>query len=212
MVCTCSLFFGGQNILLVIFSLTLANIFLVLGAYRTSSPYSFIGAQRELVQMASYEPALLLSAIGMYMAAKSFYISDIASFGAPLIVYLPGSFLSLVYILSIKFRKSPFDLSTSYHAHQELVKGLTTEFSGRALAAIEIAHWYEIVMILGFVYLFFGFSRAAAVCVALLTYFIFVFADNAFARYKWQFMLMSSWAVTFLSGLGNIVVLFLLSR
>jgi formate hydrogenlyase subunit 4 len=62
-----------------------------------------------------------------------------------------------LYILTIKFRKSPFDLSMTHHAHQEIVKGLSTEFSGKALAAIEVAHWYENVLLLGIIYLFFSF-------------------------------------------------------
>jgi len=43
-----------------------------------------------------------------------------------------------LYILTIKFRKSPFDLSMSHHAHQEIVRGITTEFSGPALGLIEV--------------------------------------------------------------------------
>jgi len=43
----------------------------VLGAYKASSPYSFIGAERELIQMMAYEPMILLTAIGMYMVTKS---------------------------------------------------------------------------------------------------------------------------------------------
>ena len=46
----------------------------------------------------------------------------------------------------------------SHHAHQEIVRGITTEFSGPALALIEITHWYENVLLLGMVYLFFGFN------------------------------------------------------
>ena len=63
-----------------------------------------------------------------------------------------------MFILTIKLRKSPFDLSTSHHAHQELVKGVTTEFSGMTLAFVEIAHWFENVLLLGIVYLFFAWS------------------------------------------------------
>ena len=37
------LFFTGGDLLLTVFALTLAGIFLVLGAYKASSPYSFIG-------------------------------------------------------------------------------------------------------------------------------------------------------------------------
>jgi formate hydrogenlyase subunit 4 len=206
MIFTGVLFFAGENILLVIFSLTLTNTFFILGAHKTSSPYSFLGAQRELIQMISYEPAMLFAAIGMYMVAKSFYISDIAGFSKPLVVYLPGLFLAFIYVLAIKFRKSPFDLSTSYHAHQELVKGITTEFTAKTLAAIEVAGWYEIVLVLGFVYLFFAPLKAAAFLLAILVYFVFVFLDNVFARVRWQFMLLSSWFITLLAGVGNIII------
>src|SRR5512147_2935717 len=73
---TGALFFAGSDLLLVVFALTLAAIFLVLGAYKASSPYSFIGAERELIQMMAYEPMVLLTAIGMYMAAGSFQVRD----------------------------------------------------------------------------------------------------------------------------------------
>ena len=65
---TGGLFYAGSDLLLVIFALTLAAIFFVLAAYKASSPYSFIGAERELIQMMAYEPMVLLTAIGMYMA------------------------------------------------------------------------------------------------------------------------------------------------
>ena len=139
-------------------ALTLAAVFFILGACNASSPFSFIGAQRELIQMMAYEPMVVLTAVGMYMVTRSFQVSEIAAFKGPLVLMLPGVFLGFVFTLEIKFRKSPFDLSSSHHAHQELVKGITTEFSGRTLALIEIAHWYEVVFLLGWVYLFFAFS------------------------------------------------------
>jgi len=40
------LFFGGVDMLLMIFVLTLAGVFLVLAAYSTGSPFSAIGAER----------------------------------------------------------------------------------------------------------------------------------------------------------------------
>ena len=39
-------------------------------------------------------------------------------------------FLGFLFILAIKLRKSPFDLSTGQHAHQELVQGLNSDLSG----------------------------------------------------------------------------------
>jgi ech hydrogenase subunit B len=202
------LFFTGGDLLLVIFAFTLAGIFFVLAGYKASSPYSFIGAQRELVQMMSYEPAVIFCAVGMYMVTRSFTVSDIVASPKLLIAYLPGIFFSYVYILAIKFRKSPFDLSTSHHAHQELVKGITTEFSGKALAMIEIAHWYENVLALGFVYLFFAGHKILAIGACAAVYFLMMVVDNAVARVRWQLTLASSWVIALLLGVGNILVLF----
>ena len=209
---TGALFFTGQDLLLIIFSLTLAGIFFVLGGFKASSPYSHAGAQRELIQMMAYEPMILFAAIGMYMVTRSFYISDIASFRTPLVFYLPAIFAGFVYILIIKFRKSPFDLSMSHHAHQEIVRGITTEFSGPTLALIEIAHWYENIFLLGFVCLFFTGNIWLALLAAAATYFLEIFIDNAFARVRWQKVLKISWFVALFLGMGNIAVLQFLKR
>jgi formate hydrogenlyase subunit 4 len=208
---TGGLFFAGADLLLVIFALTLAAIFFVLGAYKASSPYSFIGAERELIQMMAYEPMVLLTAIGMYMVSKSFSVSEIASHPTLLVVTLPGVFLGFLYTLEIKFRKSPFDLSCSHHAHQELVRGITTEFSGRTLAMIEIAHWYENVFLLGWVYLFFASMPWLGVTVVLLVFLFLILVDNVFARLKWEALLKSAWVVTLVLGFGNILALALFS-
>jgi formate hydrogenlyase subunit 4 len=204
---TGALFFAGADLLLVIFALTTASIFFVLGAYKASSPYSFIGAERELIQMMAYEPMVLLTAIGMYMVTKTFFVNGIASHGSLLVLALPGVFLGFVFALEIKFRKSPFDLSSSHHAHQELVRGITTEFSGRTLAMIEVAHWYESMFLLGWVYLFFASSPVLGVVMALAVYGFVVLVDNVFARLKWQTVLGSAWAVTAVLGFGNIIIL-----
>ena len=164
-----ALFFAGVDLLLVIFSFALAGTFLILGGFSVGTPYSHMGAQREVIQMAAYEPMVILMAVGMYQVTGSFKVSDIVMHQAPLILYLPGVFAGFLYILTIKFRKSPFDLSMSHHAHQEIVRGITTEFSGPALAVIEITHWYENVLLLGMVYLFFGFNPWLALAVALGT-------------------------------------------
>lgn len=208
---TGALFFAGSDLLLVIFALTLAAIFFVLGAYKASSPYSFVGAERELIQMMAYEPMILLTAIGMYMVTKSFYVHEIASHPTLLVLTLPGVFVGFLYALEIKFRKSPFDLSTSHHAHQELVRGITTEFSGRALALIEIAHWYENVFLLGWVFLFFAAWPVVGVIASLLVFGLVILVDNVFARLKWQTALRSAWLAAAVLGFGNILVLSLLS-
>jgi formate hydrogenlyase subunit 4 len=204
---TGALFFSGGDILLTIFALAVAGVFFALGAFSPNSPYSNIGAERELLQMMSYEPILIIAAIGMFMVTKSWQVHDIAAFQKPLFVFLPGVFLAFLFVLTIKLRKSPFDLSTSHHGHQELVKGATTEFAGPSLAVIEIAHWYENVLLMGFVYLFFGFNWVVAIPAVLVAYFIEIFIDNTYARLTWHFTLKSSWIVAGVFGVVNIFLI-----
>ena len=208
---TGALFFGGFDLLLVFFVLTTACMFFVLAATVTNSPYAELGAQRELIQMLSYEPMILLTAVGFYMANGSFRGVDVFYTQTPAIVKLPGVFIGLLFILTIKFRKSPFDLSTSHHAHQELVKGVTTEFSGAMMGLVELSHWYENVFLFGLVALFFVhaslWSIPLAVGAVLLVWFLEVLIDNTSARVKWNHMLSSAWIVTALCGGGNLLVL-----
>lgn len=206
-----ALFFAGGDLLLVIFAFTLAHIFLVLGAYASYSPYSFIGAERELIQIIAYEPMIILSAVGMHMVTRSFFVSDIMAADLPLIFYLPGVFLGFLMVLTIKLRKSPFDLSTSHHAHQEIVKGVTTEFSGPMLGRVEIAHWYENVFLLGFIYLFFAWNPLVAAIALVIVYLLEIVVDNTFSRVTWQMTLKSSWIIAGMLGLVNLGILYYLS-
>lgn len=201
----------GGDILLAVFSLTLASILFVLGGYASNSPYSLIGAQRELLQMMAYEPMILLVSVGLYYVNHSFYIRDIVSGSVPAIAMLPGFFLGLLYVFTIKLRKSPFDLSMSHHGHQEIVKGIATEYSGKDLAVIEVTHWIEVIVSLSFVYVFFAYaaplSRVFALAACAGVYFLEILIDNCFARAKWQYTLKSSWLVTAALGTANFIVL-----
>lgn len=206
------LFFGGFDLLLVFFALTTANLFLILGATSSHSPYANMGANREMLQMLAYEPMVLLTAVGFYLATGTFKVREIiANTGVPAIVMLPGVFVGFVFILTIKLRKHPFDLSTSHHAHQEMVKGITTEFSGQMFAIVEISHWYENVFLMGVIALFFLNSNwwtAILAFVAIsITYFIMILVDNTNARLKWQKMFKNSWITTIIIGALNVFIL-----
>ena len=203
-----TLFFSGDNLLIVIFALIVAGVFLVLAAYSTNSPYALIGAERELLQMLAAEPMMLLAAVGLYEVAGSFDVYAILNCPHAPIVYLPGVFIGLAYVLTIKLRKSPFDLATSHHAHQELVKGLTTEFAGPSLAYFEIAHWYETILLLGMIFIFFGKYWFIGIIVTAIIYVIEILIDNINARIKWELMLLSAWVVTIILGVGNLMVLY----
>ena len=219
-VVTGMMFMAGADLLLVVFTLTLGETFLVLAAYSTGSPFAQIGAQREIYVAMAYEPMVLLTAIGFYLVTGgtdggSFSVWDIAHDGALSVIPMIGLFIGFAFILTMKLRKSPFDLSMSHHAHQDIVRGVSTEFSGRTYAMLEVAHWYESIMLLGMVSLFFqngawaGF--AAGLIAAVLVYLLEVWVDNGFARMKWQTALKSGWVAALVLGLGNIAVLMVIA-
>lgn len=205
------IFFTGGNLLMCVFVITLSSLFFIIAAYASRSPYAEVGAARETLQVMSYEPMVLFLAVGFFMAVGTFNVSGVFALDVPPIASIWVIFLGLLFVLTIKLRKSPFDLSMSHHAHQELVRGMTTEMSGPTLALVEIMHWCENVLFLGWVGLFFVWgnpvSIVIAVVVALLVYFLEIFIDNNFARVKWQFMFKSAWAVSLVAGCVNIAVL-----
>ncbi len=198
-----------QDLLMLTFVMAFSAISLIMGAMSVRSPYSKIGAQREIIQMMAYEPVLLLMVVGVYLATKSFMIESIFSHKQPLLYDLPLVFIAFLYILTIKLRKSPFDFSTSHHGHQELIKGLTTEFSGPQLAIIELTHWYELVLLMGFITLFFAKPLWIGILIAIVCYFLEIVIDNICARVTWRWMLKATWLVGIGAAMTNIVWLYL---
>jgi ech hydrogenase subunit B len=197
-----ALFFAQGDLLLVFFVQAIGAVFLVMGAMSAKSPFSQVGAQRELLQILAYEPILILVFVGFYMVTGSFSIHAIWAQDMPLLAKMPLLYLALGYALTIKLRKSPFDFSTSHHGHQELVKGVLTEYSGPYLGLIEIAHWYETILVLGLCALFWHTNVAWMALLLVATYMLEILVDNTMARMTWRWMLKRVW----LLGMGMSVV------
>lgn len=211
------IFFSGGNLLMSVFVITLSGLFFIVAAYSTRSPYSEIGANRETLQVMAYEPMVLFMAVAYFMstsvlgATGTFNVAGAFSLDAPVITNIWLVFLGFLFVLTIKLRKSPFDLSYSHHAHQEIVKGITTEMSGKTLAKVEIMHWCETVLFLGWTGLFFIWGNPISILIAIvvvfLVYFLEIWIDNNFARVKWQILLKSAWLVALVAGGVNIAFL-----
>ncbi|MCL2323050.1 MAG: NADH-quinone oxidoreductase subunit H [Oscillospiraceae bacterium] len=213
-VLTVVLFCLGFDLLLCIFAFTLSCIFFVISGYSSYSPFSFVGTERELIQIMCYEPMVLMTAFGFYKVSGSFSIAANFTLDAPAIIKLPLIFVGFSYIITIKLRKSPFDLSMSHHGHQEIVKGIITELTGICLAMVEVSHWFETVFALAIIYIFFvyaaTFSWIVAILIAFLLFFFEIIVDNAFARVKWKPALGFSWIITGICGGINLFILMLI--
>lgn len=196
------LFFAQSDLLLIFFVQAVGAVFLVIGAFTVPSPYSQIGANRELLQMMAYEPLLILVFIGISLMTGSFNLSAVWGLEQPLLLKLPLLFIVLGYALTIKLRKSPFDISASHHAHQEIVRGVYTEYSGRYLGLIEIAHWFEVILILGLCAMFWHTNVFGMILLLVVTYMAEILVDNINSRMTWKWMLASAW----ITGLGLSVI------
>lgn len=196
------LFFLQSDLLLVFFVQAVGAVFLVVGALAAASPYSHIGAHRELLQMLAYEPLLILVFIGMYLETGSFRLEALFAWPKPLLLRLPFLFLVLAFALIVKMRKSPFDLSSCHHAHQELVRGVLTDYSGPLLALAEVAHWFEVALILGLFTLFWPDGGVGRFLLPVAAWLGVIAVDNLTSRANWRWMLGCAWGL----GLGLAIV------
>ena len=203
------LFALGQDLLLIGFVLSFGGVCFIVGGFSTKSPYAVIGSQRELLQMLAYEPVLILTAVAIFMVNGGFTVSTVVASGRPMLPSLPLVFAALVVALLVKMRKSPFDLAaSSHHAHQELVRGILTEYSGPHLALIEITHWYEVVLILALIGLFWATSLWLGLLLAVAAFLFAIVVDSISARLTWSWMLRSAWTVGVGLAATNIAVLY----
>ena len=199
------LFFFQADLLLIFFVMTIGAVFRVMGALSVNSPFSQVGAQRELLQMLTYESLIIIVFVGIALKIGSFSIEAIYALDTPLLFSMPGLFLALGVALTIKLCKSPFDISASHHGHQEVVRGVLTEYTGPQLAKLEIAHWLDVVLILGFCSLFWSTGWVGMLLLLVFTYFAEVLVDNISSRMTWQWMLTRVLIPTMLLCVVNIL-------
>ena len=204
------LFFAQSDLLLIFFVMAIGAVFQVAGALSVQSPYSQVGAQRELLQMLVYEPLILLAFIGIAVKTGDFSIESVYAQPEPLLCSMPVLYLVLCTALTIKLRKSPFDFSASHHGHQEVVRGVLTEYSGPQLAMLEIGHWLEVILLLCFCSLFWATSWTGMIVLLAVTYFAELLVDNITARLTWRWMLSMSLLPCLALGLVNLLWLYAL--
>lgn len=190
--------FGGD--LLVVFFLTSAgSVFLVLGAFSAHSPFSHMGAQRELLQVLACEPVLFMVIMSVGYQQRSFAAADIDQALLPSLLL---AFIALIPVLIVRLQKSPYDIAT---AHTEIISGPHIEYSGPYLAIVELAHWVELAVLLGIMSLFWSdpsgwVSALGRVALVLAAFFVALVVDNVTARLTRRRM------VTFTLSFGLVLV------
>ena len=196
-----------QDLLLILFIMGIADICLTVAAVNARSPYSYLGGRREFLAMLSYEPVMLLADVAIFLVTGSFTIKGIYAYGQPLAMVLPLVLVALQFVLVIEMKKSPYDVSGSGHAHQELVRGVYTEFSGYTMALIELGHWAKLATTLMVFSLFWAPNPVLGGAISLAMFFVALVVDNIYPRLTWQKMLKTTWSLGFILILLNIASL-----
>jgi formate hydrogenlyase subunit 4 len=197
----------GGDLVVAVLLLGASHVMYVLAAASVESPYAQMGASREIVLLVARDPLLLLAAITYAQAVGSPMVGDIVAHD-PLLLQLPTLGLTCAVLLGIALRKSPWDIASSHHGHQELVKGSTTEMAGRWLAAAELGHWYEVAFIVGLIWLAAGSLLPLGALLVGGAWAVVTLVDNAVPRATWRGALGLAWGI---GGAGAIVALLMIA-
>lgn len=200
----------GSDVLTAFLLSGVGCFLMVMAALSVRSPYSHLGAQRELVQMMATEPVVMMIVLSSGYASGSFLGSDMDEM---LVLTLPLAAASMVPVLLIRLEKSPYDIAT---AHSEIVSGPYVEFSGRGLGITKLAHWFELAVMFGILLLLFrlpdpALDLAVKAMVVLAVVVMTAVIDNTTARLtRWR---MLRFSLTFCLGavMLNLIVLYLVN-
>ena len=149
-------FFGEQTIMQltdlpvgVLYVLATASIGvygIVLGGWSSGSTYPLLGGLRSSAQVISYEIAMGLSFVGVFIYAGSMSTGDIIAAQSTWwnVVVLFPSFA--IYVISMvgETNRAPFDLA---EAEGELVGGFHTEYSSLKFALFFLAEYVNIIAV-----------------------------------------------------------------
>ena len=125
----------------------------VFGAWASNSKYSLLGGLRTTAQMISYEVALGLNLVGMFMITEAITLQGIIEaqsgtflgiFPAWGIFMQPVAFFLFFASATAENKRAPFDLP---EAESELVAGYFTEYSSMKFALFSLGEFIEIVAI-----------------------------------------------------------------
>ncbi len=195
--------FTGGDILYVVYIHLLASIFYILAGFSVRSIFSNLGSNRKLLTLVAYEPVLIIAVISIALHYESFSIDTIVnssnSFWALLI-----SFVSLVFIVPMITKLSPFDAAK---AHQEIVGGIEIEYGGVFYEIIYMTKFMEMIFIYALIFILFGSYSLIGLCAIVLTFLLVNLIDNSTTRIKINDLVKVTYMIALpLSVLGLLVV------
>ena len=119
---------------------------IVLAGWSSGSTYPLLGGLRSAAQVISYEIAMALALIAVFLYAGSLSTSEIVAAQSDrwFILTLPVSFVIYVIAITGETNRAPFDLP---EAESELVGGFHTEYTSLKFAMFFLAEYINIVTV-----------------------------------------------------------------
>ncbi|MCV2395627.1 NADH-quinone oxidoreductase subunit NuoH [Actinotalea sp. M2MS4P-6] len=133
---------------------------IVLGGWASGSTYPLLGSVRSTAQVISYELAMGMSLVSVFIMSGSMSTSEIVNAQAPLWWFIPLLPAFVLYLISMagEVNRLPFDLP---EAEGELVGGYMTEYSSMKFAWFFLAEYINMLNVSAVATtLFFGGWRA----------------------------------------------------
>jgi NADH-quinone oxidoreductase subunit H len=213
----------------VLYVLAVASIGIygiVFAGWSSGSTYPLLGSLRSTAQMISYEIAMGLAFVGVFLYAGSLSTSEIVSAQQPIwfaVILLP-SFVIYVTAMVGETNRAPFDLP---EAEGELVAGFHTEYSSLKFALFFLAEYVNMVTVSALATtLFLGGWQApwplstigdgmlnqgwwgllwflAKVCLFL---FLFIWLRGTLPRFRYDQFMKFGWKVLIPASLGWIIL------
>jgi NADH-quinone oxidoreductase subunit H len=132
-------------VLLILAMSSLGVYGIVLAGWASGSPYSLLGALRSTAQVISYEIAMGLAFVAVFLVAGSLSTSAIVSAQQhEWFIYLVPSFIIYLFTMVGETNRLPFDLP---EGEGELVAGYHTEYASMKFAMFDLAEYINMTTV-----------------------------------------------------------------
>ena len=207
--------------ILVVFAVSAMNVYaIMLGGYSSNNKYSLLGGLRAAAQLVSYELALGLALVPVFMIVGSLRLQDIANFQVhwfgstfplPLVILAPLSFVIYLISATAETNRTPFDLP---EAEQELIGGYLTEYSGLKFVCFYLGEYVNMITVATLATLLFlaGWQGPLLPPVfwmfvkIVLFVFLFIWLRTTLPRLRYDMLMRLGWKVLLPLALANVVV------
>lgn len=138
------------DVILLIYLIEVPMMCEVMAGYVSRSIYGQVSAMREAILSFAYNIPLLAAIIAVAQAAESFRLAEIQAAPIGIVTILAG--IAFLIAIPARLKSNPFSIPNAEH---EIAHGAHMEYSGPSLAAFELAHALELVLIINVFFVLF---------------------------------------------------------